>query len=33
MAVLARATGDDIAACLAASGGLPAYTRLRGPAL
>ncbi|HEY8288938.1 MAG TPA: phosphonate C-P lyase system protein PhnG [Acetobacteraceae bacterium] len=31
MAVLARATGDEIASCLAASGGMPTYTRLRGP--
>jgi len=31
MAVLARAAGEEIAARLAACGGLPGYTRLRGP--
>jgi alpha-D-ribose 1-methylphosphonate 5-triphosphate synthase subunit PhnG len=31
MAVLARASGEQIAACLAACAPLPAYTRLRGP--
>jgi alpha-D-ribose 1-methylphosphonate 5-triphosphate synthase subunit PhnG len=31
MAVLARAAGDEIAARLATCGGLPDYTRLRGP--
>lgn len=31
MAVLARASGEEIAARLAASTPLPAYTRLRGP--
>jgi alpha-D-ribose 1-methylphosphonate 5-triphosphate synthase subunit PhnG len=31
MAVLARASGDEISAHLAASTPLPAYTRLRGP--
>jgi alpha-D-ribose 1-methylphosphonate 5-triphosphate synthase subunit PhnG len=31
MSVLARAATDDLAACLAANGGIPAYQRLRGP--
>ncbi len=31
MAVLARASGEEIATCLAARTPLPAYTRLRGP--
>jgi alpha-D-ribose 1-methylphosphonate 5-triphosphate synthase subunit PhnG len=31
MAVLARASGEEIAKCLAARAPLPTYTRLRGP--